>query len=200
MKEYKSVILAAGISKRLGFNKLKVRIDGERVIRKAVRPFLDAGVGEVIVVTGTDPDIRNEFIRDQVVVVENRNYMSGMSTSVTAALPFVQGSFGVFFHLGDKPFIEKSIIEDMARIYEKSGKQTVVPVFREMKGHPILMDVQQYLGEIDHISGDKGLREIIEKHTEDMIFIKGDEGAVFDLDTLEDVEYLIRKGHKIEKS
>ena len=200
MKEYKAVILAAGISKRLGFNKLKVRIDGERVIRKAVMPFLDAGVGKVVIVTGPDSDIGREFTQDPVVVVENGNYMSGMSTSVIAALPFVQGAFGVFFHLGDKPFIDRSIVENMARLYEKNRKKTIVPVFQDMKGHPILMDVQQYLGEIDHISGDKGLREIIENHSKDVIFIKGNEGSLFDLDTLEDIEYLTRKGHTIEKS
>jgi molybdenum cofactor cytidylyltransferase len=200
MKEYKAVILAAGISKRLGFNKLRVRIDGERVIQKSVKPFLDAGVGQVIIVTGTDLAIAGEFTQSNVVVVENRNHMSGMSTSVIAALPFVQGAFGVFFHLGDKPFLDRSIVEDMARTYEESRRRIVVPVFREMKGHPILMDVQRYPGEIDYLSGDKGLREIIENHSKDVIFIKGNEGSLFDLDTREDIEYLIRKGHKIEES
>lgn len=200
MKEYKAVILAAGVSRRLGFDKLMVRIDGELVIQKAVAPFLSAGIGEVIVVTGTESEIRHVFTGDRIVFVENKDNMSGMSTSVTAALPFVKESFGVFFHLGDKPFIKESTVYDMARIYEENNRKIVVPVFGEMKGHPILMDVQRYTSEICDVRGDKGLREIIEKHPEDMIFIKGDEGAVFDLDTPEDIEYLIRKGHRIEKS
>ena len=61
------------------------------------------------------------------------------------------------------------------------------------------MNASFYGEEIRSLQGDRGLREIIEKHMEDVIFIKGNEGALFDIDTNEDIERLKERGYIIEK-
>ena len=62
MKRIFAVILAAGASRRLGVNKLTVKIDGQSVIRRSVRPFLEGGVERTFVVTGVDDErIRREL-------------------------------------------------------------------------------------------------------------------------------------------
>ena len=122
-----------------------------------------------------------------------------MSTSVRASLPFITDEEGVFFHLGDKPFLEKEMIYRMIDIYRENREKIIVPVFNGEKGHPVLMDVGLYSEEIKSLQGDKGLREIIEKHTGDVIFIKGNEGSLYDIDTIEDVERLKERGYIIEK-
>ena len=201
MKEYKAVILAAGFSKRLGFDKLTLRINGESVIRRATLPFIRAGIKEIIVVTGSNAEhIRNEFRMDNIVFVKNHNNALGMSTSVTAVLPFIEESDGVFFQLGDKPFIEDEIIHRLIEAYEGGTGKIAVPVFRGKKGHPILIRMQEYRDEIKSVAGDKGLREIIEKHSRDVISIKGDEGSLFDLDSAEDIELLRKRGYTVEES
>jgi molybdenum cofactor cytidylyltransferase len=200
MKRFSSVILAAGLSRRLGFNKLTLKINGESVIRKSVLPFISAGIGKVFIVTGLQSqDINEEFTGYDVEFIENRNYALGMSTSVKASLPFITDKEGVFFHLGDKPFLEKEILYYMINMYRENREKIIVPVFNGEKGHPVLMDVGLYGEEIRSLEGDKGLREIIEKHTEDVIFIKGDEGTLFDIDTIDDVERLKERGYIIEK-
>jgi CTP:molybdopterin cytidylyltransferase MocA len=68
-----------------------------------------------------------------------------------------------------------------------------------MKGHPVLMRCGPYREEIELLGGDKGLREVIEKHSKDVLFIEGDEGILFDIDTEEDLEVLRRRGYRIEK-
>ncbi len=201
MKELSAVILAAGISKRLGFDKLTIKINGESVIRKATLPFLSAGVGKIFVVTGVEScHIQREFEKLPVKCIENRNYHSGMSTSVKAALPFIKDAEGAFFHLGDKPFLEEKIIHDMVNMYRKQKKKIIVPVFNDKKGHPVLINAGLYAEEMESLDGDKGLREIIEKHAEDVISIKGNEGSIFDIDTIEDIENLKERGYIIEKS
>ena len=201
MKEYTAVILAAGSSKRLGFNKLILKIDGEPVIRKAVLPFLSAGVSRVLVVTGTDSqDLKEALMGCSVEYVLNNDHALGMSTSVVAVLPFIDQATGVFFHLGDKPFIEKGILERMVGMFRESRDRIIVPFFEGKKGHPILMDVRRYREEMGSLKGDKGLREIIENHAEDVICIRGDEGSLLDIDTVEDVVHLGERGYSIEKS
>lgn len=200
MKRFSAVILAAGASRRLGFNKLTLKMNGESVIRQAVLPFLSAGIGRVFIITGLQSrDIREELRGCPVDFIENKDSVSGMSTSVRVSLPFITDEEGVFFHLGDKPFLEQEILFRMIQIYRENRKKIIVPVFNGEKGHPVLMDVGLYSEEIKFLQGDKGLREIIEKHTENVIFIKGNEGALFDIDTMEDVERLKERGYIIEK-
>jgi molybdenum cofactor cytidylyltransferase len=200
MKKFSAVILAAGVSKRLGFNKLTLKINGESVIRQAVLPFIYAGIGKVFIVTGIlSQGIREELAGYAVGFIENKDYVLGMSTSVKASLPFITNEEGVFFHLGDKPFLEKEMICHMVYLYRENREKIIVPAFNGEKGHPVLMDVGLYCTEIRSLGGDKGLREIIEKHAEDVIFIKGNEGSLFDIDTIEDVEHLKERGYIIEK-
>jgi molybdenum cofactor cytidylyltransferase len=202
MKRFSAIILAAGVSKRLGFNKLTLKMNGESVIRQAVLPFISAGMGKVFIVTGVlSQDIREGFTGHAAVeFIENKDYALGMSTSVKAALPFITDEEGVFFHLGDKPFLEKETIYRMINMYHENNKKIIVPVFSGEKGHPVLMDVGLHSAEIRSLEGDKGLREIIEKHAGDVIFIKGNEGSIFDIDTIEDIERLKERGYIIEKS
>jgi molybdenum cofactor cytidylyltransferase len=200
MKRFSAVILAAGASKRLGFNKLTLRMNGESVIRQAILPFISAGIGRVFIVTGVQSrELRAELSGYAVEFIENKDCAFGMSTSVKASLPFIADEEGVFFHLGDKPFLEKEIIYRMIDIYRENREKIIVPVFNGEKGHPVLMDAAAYSEEIKSLLGDKGLREIIEKHTADVIFIKGNEGSLHDIDTIDDVERLKKRGYIIEK-
>jgi molybdenum cofactor cytidylyltransferase len=126
--------------------------------------------------------------------------MEGMSTSIKAALPSLKGADGVFFHLGDKPFVKQETIHLMLNSYINGGANMVVPVYKGVKGHPVLIRISPYFEEMRVLKGDKGLREIVEKHLEDVVFIEGDEGNIFDIDNIEDVNILKEKGHRIEKS
>lgn len=200
MKKLYAVILAAGSSKRLGSNKLTLRINGESVIRKAVFPFVAAGIEKIFVVAGTQSqDIQKELAGYPVEFVENKEHLLGMSTSVQAALPFIKDAEGVFFHLGDKPFLEKEILYRMVDAYRENQGKTVVPVFQGKKGHPVLIAIKPCETLIGSLSGDKGLREIIEKNGEDVICIEGNEGSLLDIDTEEDVASLRKRGYCVEK-
>lgn len=196
-----SVILAAGSSKRLGFNKLTLRIDSEPVIRRTATPFVEAGLGgEVIVVAGSDVAPVAEALSGlNVRVVRNEDHHQGMSSSIRAVLPWISDATAVFFHLGDKPFVRKEFLIAMVERYRDTGKGIIVPVHGGMKGHPVLMTHGPYREEMGLLDGDKGLREVIEKHRADVLFIEGDEGVLFDIDTGEDLEILRQRGHRVEK-
>jgi molybdenum cofactor cytidylyltransferase len=201
MKRICAVILASGSSRRLGFNKLTVKIDGIPVIRRAVSAFLVEGIEKVYVATSMEI----EKMRDElgglspVEIVYNENHLEGMSSSVKAVLPFLGEMDAAFFHLGDKPFVGSEQVISMRDHYLRGEGDLMLPRYNGAKGHPVLMSLRPYYQEMKGLKGDKGLREIIEKHLEDVVFLEGDEGNVFDIDTVEDIETLKRRGHKIEK-
>ena len=49
-----ALVLAAGSSTRMGANKLLLEMEGETLVRRAVRAAMDSGVDRVVVVLGHD--------------------------------------------------------------------------------------------------------------------------------------------------
>lgn len=196
-----AVILAAGTSSRLGFNKLTVVIDGESVIRRSVKPFFIEGIDKVLVVTGhSRADVEREMEGWPVYSIHNPHFRAGMSASIKATIPYVDDAKAIIFHLGDKPFATKESVTRLLVVYRERRPAIVVPLWRGKTGHPVLIDAALLRAEIGMIQGDRGLRELIEKYWGDVVFIEGDEGNVFDLDTLHAIQKLRERGYRVEKS
>jgi molybdenum cofactor cytidylyltransferase len=87
----------------------------------------------------------------------------------------------------------------MIDAFAQTRHPIVMPVFQGQKGHPVLIDVKPYLAEMCMLEGDTALRPIIEKHSQDILYVEGDEGIILDLDTDEDIDLLRGRGYKIEK-
>ena len=223
MEKIYAVILAAGTSSRLGFNKLTLKIDGRSVIQMAAEPFIQKGIENIYVVTNPEngpvkkaletpvpPSLSTSafslspftFPLSLFTFITNSHFTEGMSSSIKAVMPFIKDADAVFFQLGDKPFIKKEMVEQMAELYanrEKNLFNIIAPVYRGRKGHPVLMDVKPYIMEMQNLEGDKGLREIIDNHSESVLFIEGDEGNIFDIDTEGEIHTLRERGYVIEK-
>jgi len=195
-----TVILAAGSSRRLGFNKLFLSVDGEPVLTRTLRAFLDLRIGTTFVVTGFERERVERLLKDApVVLVHNRSFEEGMSASVRAVLPFLASDHGIFLRLGDKPFVKGETLRRMIESFAKGTHPIILPVFQGQKGHPALIDVMRYLDEMRTLEGDTALRPIIEKHSQDILYVEGDEGILLDLDTERDIDLLRRRGFTIEK-
>ncbi len=201
MKRIAAVILAAGVSRRLGYNKLTVKVDGESVLRRSVKPFLRADIGEVFLVTGHDRESVEQEMRGLPVrLIHNPQYLRGMSTSVAVTLPFLGSVDGVLFHLGDKPFVQAGTISAIIAKFLQDPSRIIVPLFRGERGHPILFNGLFLQGTAGILKGDVGLREVIEKHKRDVVSIEGDEGTVFDIDTVSQIDCLRERGYRVEES
>lgn len=199
MNKIRAVILAAGSSSRLGFNKLCVKIDGQAVIRKTVELFM-AFADRIVVVTGHERErIEHELNGLPVLFAHNVNHSQGMSSSVKTALPHVTDTDGILFHLGDKPFLTKLTIERTLEVFREGGA-IVLPVFNGVRGHPVLVRSRLFLDEMATVEGDMGLRKLVERHADEVRTVEGDEGAVFDIDSQEDIDKLIGRGYRVEKA
>jgi molybdenum cofactor cytidylyltransferase len=200
MESIYTVILAAGASKRLGFNKLCIRVNGEAVVRRTARLFMEAGTGEIVVVTGFEREkVEHELKGLSVMFVHNEHYEDGMSASIRAALPVIRHARLALFHLGDKPFVEAEVIGRVMRAYEAGAGSIVVPVHEGIKGHPVLVDMRRHFRAVAAVEGEGGLRDVIASAASHVCFVEGGEGSLLDLDTSEDIAYLEGRGYSIEK-
>ncbi|HOJ42945.1 MAG TPA: nucleotidyltransferase family protein [Syntrophorhabdaceae bacterium] len=195
-----AVILASGSSKRLGFNKLLVKIDKKTVIERSMEPFFISSIDKIFVVVGFEKERILKIIEcHPAEIIENPFYSQGMSASIRVALPYIKGYEGVFFQLGDRPFLDKTLIEKMVHTFQENDKDIIVPVYNKKKGHPVLIRPAPYIEEMEKVKGDMGLREIIDKYRENVLFIESQEGVLTGLDTQEDIENLKKRGYEIEK-
>src|SRR5712691_11206723 len=84
------VVLAAGTSSRMGRNKLFLRLGGASVLRRAVATAREAGLDPVLVVLGHESDRALAELQGLACTpVLNREYESGMNTSVRAGISAV---------------------------------------------------------------------------------------------------------------
>ena len=195
-----TIVLAAGASRRLGYNKLCIRVNGESVIRRTVRLFMEAGMKEIIVVTGYERErIEKELADMPVLFAHNPRHEDGMSASIKAAMTAITASEMVLIHLGDKPLVTRDTIERVLNAGNSATGGIVVPSYKGQNGHPVLVETRKHLAGMRAITGEGGLRSLLAEKSKDILFVEGDEGSVLDLDTEDDLNVLRRRGYTVEK-
>src|SRR5581483_2984461 len=100
-----AVVLAAGMSTRMGSNKLLQEWRGKPLLRWTVEAALASEAKPVVVVTGHEAPGTEAVLRGlDVVVVRNSAYRDGLSTSLNAGLAALPATMdGALILLGDMP-------------------------------------------------------------------------------------------------
>jgi molybdenum cofactor cytidylyltransferase len=186
-----AIVPAAGLSSRMGQNKLLMRFGGKSLIESAVDTLLASGVDEVIVVLGNKANqIRSQLEGKQVRFVENPDYRHGLSTSVRAGVgAAAEGADAIMIYLADQPLLEPDEIRRLILAFaeaKRTGKSIVVPFFGNERGNPVIFD-GSYREKILEIAGDVGCRRIIRRHPEQVFPVQMENDHVIrDVDTPKD--------------
>lgn len=186
------IVLAAGRSERFGTdNKLLHPIDGTPMIRRTVERVLDAGLGDVVVVTGHNADDIERALRGlQVRCVRNATPWAGMGISLaTGANALKSETEAVFVVLGDMPELKPGTLTTMLGALDpEGGHDIVVPVHEGKRGHPVLF-AARYFTQLCALSGDTGARAILNAHPERVHAQPVDDpGTLLDIDAPEDLK------------
>ncbi len=186
------VVLAAGYSSRMGAFKPLLPLGSRLVVATAVRALTDAGVAEVVVVSGYGADrLRPELERLRVVEAYNPDFDRGMYSSVQAGVAALPGDVGAFFLLPcDVPLAGAQTVRLLTRARIAAGDPDVCfPVHGGRRGHPPLISAR-LLPEILAGEPDGGLRALLADR--EAIHVPTPvRGAVMDLDTPEAYEALL---------
>ena len=110
-----AVVLAAGASRRMGTPKMVLPWGSRTVIGQVVSVLEEAGLDEILVVTGgAEPEVRQALHLHRVHLVKNDGFMAGdmlssVQTGLTAAL---DGSAqAALIVLGDQPQIQAEVVK-----------------------------------------------------------------------------------------
>jgi molybdenum cofactor cytidylyltransferase len=188
-----AVILAAGVSKRLGTSKQVLDFRGEPLVKRAVSAASQAGCSPVVVVIGANPEATRQALRElNVREVENRQWESGLSSSIRTGVAAIietnPKANAVVLMLCDQPFVTPEVIGKLMNVHRETGRSIIASGYGNTFGVPALFDESHY-GELMALEGGAGAKQIIQKHLVDAHLVNFPEGAI-DVDTPEDLERL----------
>jgi len=181
------ILLAAGTSSRMGVDKLALLYNGKTIIEHSLNNILNAGFKDIVVVTRPHSGHENLIKESQIKIIENRQYESGIASSLIAGLQEIDSrAQGVIFALADQPLVTPDIYKQLIETYQKSLKLVVGPACKGQRGNPTLFDRRTWPS-LMKLSGDEGGRVIIAKlPPEEISFIETDlDSVLFDVDTHE---------------
>jgi molybdenum cofactor cytidylyltransferase len=183
-----AILLAAGESNRMGQSKQLMSFGQSTIIERTIDSLLNSAVSETIAVLGyKEEEIRKAIIRKPIKIAINPDYQQGMSTSIIAGLKQIdKRARAVLIALGDQPFIDSQTISNLVEAFVANKKGIIVPVYQGKRGNPVILAIR-YKGELLHLKGDVGGREIIKCHPDDVLEVAVNcEGVLLDIDTAED--------------
>ena len=191
-----AIVPAAGLSSRMGQNKLLMPFAGKSLIERAVDTLMTSGVDEIVVVLGHEANLlRSRLEGKRVHFVDNPDYRAGLSTSVRAGMEAApKGADAMMIYLADQPLLEADEVRRLILAFaeaKRAGKSIVVPFFCNKRGNPVILEAS-YREMVLDVVGDVGCRRIIKRHPEQVFAVQMEtDHVVRDVDTPEDFESLI---------
>jgi molybdenum cofactor cytidylyltransferase len=161
-----AVVLAAGRSTRFGAsNKLLAAVDGEPMVRHAVRAALGSGAAETIVVTGhMAAEVEAALAGLPVRFVRNPDFAEGQSTSVKAGIAAVpEDCEAAVVLLGDMPRVTAATLDR-------------------------ILWSRRFFRDLQALTGDTGARQLLAANPEAVVTVECGEAVRVDYDTPESME------------
>ena len=201
-----AVVLAAGMSTRMGRNKLLLTYRDKPLVVHAVDTLLASKVEEIVVVLGHEfekvwdrlkgnpSQVDDGAQKCRVLLVRNPNYREGLSTSVRTGVQAVSpDAQAIMIYLADQPLLEAADVDRIIAAFtaaKTENKTIVVPFFKGERGNPVILDAS-LRDSILGIVGDVGCKGVIKRYPEKVYAIEMDnDHVVRDVDDVQAYERL----------
>lgn len=187
------LILAAGLSSRMGDFKPLMSLRGKTLIENAVDSILTGGAQSVVVVTGHRGAELESFLHsrygEQVIFARNNDFAkTDMMHSIQIGCRALPPCDAFFLLPGDMPVVRQSTFQKLLQARSADAKSVVFPTLGGYRKHPPLVDAR-LIPEILSFDGEGGLRGLWQQHEELIRTVPvDDEGVWMDLDTRHDYE------------
>ena len=187
-----AVVLAAGLSRRMGTPKQLLRIGGETILERTLKNVRASNVSEIVLVLGYAAEsVKKEVSTEGLKVVHNADYEQGMGSSLRAGLAAVDaGATAALVVLADQPWVRSETFDNLIACHRESRPQIIIPIYKGFRGNPVLLD-RSVFPEVQSLSGDVGCRAIFGDHTDGILKLAVDDpGILLDIDSRDDFENL----------
>ncbi len=184
-----AVVLAAGRSLRMGVPKLTLPWGKTTVIGQVVSVLREAGLAEILVVTGrSDQEIKTALQEASVRLIANLDDSSSemLSSCQVGLMELAQEIEAALIVLGDQPQIQVDVVRAVESTYQKDKPGLVVPSYHMHRGHPWLV-ARSLWPEVLALRDPATLRDFLNQVHHQITYLPVSTDSVLkDLDTPED--------------
>lgn len=184
------VVLAAGMSRRLGTPKQLLPYGDTTLLGATLRTARAAGFDRLILTLGGAVQaVRDAVPLEGADIVEVAEAATGCSASLRAALNRVdRRAAGIVLMLGDQPRIDPVTVRRVAA--EGSPADIVVCRYDDGIGHPFWLG-RSVFGDLRRLHGDKGVWRLVESGRHPVRELPVDGPVPLDVDTWTDYRRLL---------
>ncbi len=185
-----AIVLAAGLSARMGKNKMLLPFAGKTVIEKVVENIIASGIDDIIVVTGRDALQLHDLLQHSPVkIIYNNDFALGMTTSIQKGVYAANGD-GYMICLGDMSFIISQEYKKLNDFFEEKRlvdeECICIPGYKNQKGNPVIFS-SFYKNIILEHTNMEGCKEIVQANKQYVYAIEMNTNNILkDIDTFED--------------
>jgi len=191
-----AIILAAGESKRMGQPKMLLPWSNRTVITHVLSVFQNAGLDDILVITGGMRKQVEGLISDlNVRTVHNADYakadmLSSIQCGIRALTPQTQA---ILIGLGDQPQVQEGTVQRVCEEFIETKSNIVVPSYHMHRGHPWLVARPLWDGLLG-MKSPRTPRDFLNANRSEIRYVNVDDPNILaDLDTPEDYHKWTRK-------
>ena len=172
--------------------------DGQPFVVRISRAFTDAGVDQVVVVTGASHDriveaVGRASLPVPVRIARNpdpgRGQLSSLWTGMDAVVEV--DTEGLLMTLVDVPMLSAATVEAVVSEWRRTGAPIVRPAIGAAHGHPVLFD-RSLFEELRQAPLEGGAKTVVRRHETRIVHVvPPDDGCLRDIDTPEDYRSLL---------
>jgi CTP:molybdopterin cytidylyltransferase MocA len=170
--------------------------DGETFVARIVGTLREAGVADLVIVTGRHHDaVVDALARDRATptrIVRNLDPSRGQLSSLVAGMDAVvtPQTDAVLMTLVDVPLVRVSTVTAVIDAWRRARAPIVRPAIGDRHGHPVIFD-RAVFEELRRAPLDAGAKAVVRAHEHEILNVPvDDEGCVRDVDTPGDYEGL----------
>jgi molybdenum cofactor cytidylyltransferase len=200
-----AIILAAGLSSRMGKMKATIPLGTGTVLDLCISLFKTCGIEELVVVTGHRWEETGAIAeRAGARVVYNPDFGAGMYSSIKTGVRHLANESDGFFLLPvDIPLVRPGTIRLLARSFSATPAAITYPTFAGRRGHPPLIGRDLLPAILDKKHPEGGLRSLLQtfenKKSELIIDVPVPDGNIlFDMDTPEEYIAGLRRAARLD--
>ncbi|MGY1848696.1 MULTISPECIES: nucleotidyltransferase family protein [unclassified Blastococcus] len=161
-----AVVLAAGGGRRYGMPKALVEYEGSLLVERAVRTARATCEVVLVVLGARAVDVWRSADLTGATVLANKEWETGMASSLRAALEGLRGFPGTvdaaLVTLVDMPGMTPAALASVAA--HAAPDALAVATYDGVRGHPVLLGRDHWAGVVETATGDEGARGYLAAH------------------------------------
>lgn len=179
-------MLAAGLARRMGRQKLLLLVGGRPIVCLAVEG-LARQVDDLVVVTGHEAAAVEDALAGLPVrIARNPRPEAGQASSIAVgARALAPATDAVIVALGDQPAVPDEVVPALVAAWRRTGMAVVAPRYRGIQANPVLFGAA-VIPELCALTGDGGARAVVRARPERVAWVDLDLPVPADVDTPED--------------